>query len=63
MGLGDKRWKSEKVSVIVGDVLFVLLDYKVEVFDKGVEIDIDVDIFLCDMLSGVFCFDGDEVNC
>lgn len=44
MGSGDKRWKSEKVVVMVGEEVIKPTDYKVRVVDKGAEITIDVDI-------------------
>jgi predicted nucleic acid-binding Zn-ribbon protein len=44
MGSGDKRWKTENVNVMVGEECLKPADYKVQVVDKGAEINIDVDI-------------------
>ncbi|XP_024382331.1 uncharacterized protein [Physcomitrium patens] len=44
MGSGDKRWKSEKVTIMVGELVLPVKDYNVQVKDHGVEIDVDVDI-------------------
>ncbi|KAG0582305.1 hypothetical protein KC19_3G050100 [Ceratodon purpureus] len=54
MGSGDKRWKSENVTIVVGTEHLKREDYKVQVADKGAAIDIDVDI----SKSGLLAFGG-----
>ena len=44
MGSGDKRWKSEKVTVMLGDDPLKPDEFECAVLDKGAEINIDINV-------------------